>query len=189
MKQFLILFGSMLVSIASVFSNEFQFISFFDPSNPSLSDNPASIAKMSGFYIDTNMPISYSSTNVIRESKYYKDIYSGNNEVQFKNENTKIINGKLGLNNYGITYNNHTSKFKDDLKNTNHFMKINEENFEKIKTGIVLGKNFGPLLVGVHQQIISMTSTIKTESVPELKYSVNYMQPTYGIMSSISFFS
>ena len=51
--------------------------------------------------------------------------------IIFEKENTTMLSGKLGMNNYGISYKKQTSKFENDLKNISHDRNIKEEEIFK----------------------------------------------------------
>ena len=168
LKHVLALFAFLMVSLASVYADELDFSSFLDPSNPRLSENPASITQLTDVYFDTKMPITYSNSNVIRQKIYYRDFYCESYEAQFKKENTMIIEGKLATKNYGITYKKNISKFEDVLKNTNQLLNINKEIYDEESNGFVIGNYFGPFLFGVHQERIKINSRIKTSLNSEI---------------------
>ena len=107
----LVFFISMLISTASLFPNELSFISYLDIANPKFTDNPASIALMSGFNINYDTPLAYSSKDASRHETYYGDLYDGIYDVKFEKENTIMLSGKLALNNFGISFKKHISKF------------------------------------------------------------------------------
>ena len=111
MKQVLVFFIYILISTASLFPNEFSLISYLDIANPKFTDNPASIALMSGINLNYDFTVLYTSNDVTRTQTYYDDLYDGIYEAQFENENTITINGKLALNNYGISFKKNVSKF------------------------------------------------------------------------------
>ncbi len=112
----------MLISTTSLFPNELSFISYLDIANPKFTDNPASIALMSGININYDTPTAYSSKDVSRQEIYYGDLYDGIYDVKFEKENTIMLSGKLALNNFGISFKKHISKFENDLKNTRVFI-------------------------------------------------------------------
>ena len=189
MKQVLIFFIYILISTASLFPNELSFISYLDIANPKFTDNPASIALMSGININYDVPVLYTSNDVTRTQTYYDDLYDGIYEAQFENENTIILNGKLALNNYGISFKKNVSKFENDLKNKSQYLNIKEEKFDETGYGIILGKRLGRFLVGLHQERIIIESRVKTALSSDVIYKGEYDKPTIGFMVPISFFS
>jgi len=159
-----------------------EFVSFFDPKKPRLSENPASIAQIPAENFEANIPTLYSNTNVTRQRKYYADLYNGSYEVEFKKENTKIFDVYLAAKNFGFTYKKITSTFENDTKNINNLMNIKEEVYNESGFGVVFGDFFGPVLLGVHQEDVRINAKIKTESNSEIIYTSQYYKPTYGII-------
>ena len=200
MKQVLIFFIYILISTASLFPNEFSLISYLDIANPKFTDNPASIALMSGININYDLPTAYSSKNSSRHKNYYNDLYeeqdssNGIYDVTFEKENTTMLSGKLGMNNYGISYKKQTSKFENDLKNISHDRNIKEEEIFKESVGFIFGKRLGRLLVGLHNEKIFFSTKINTES-SDFKAPIRYytggifFKQTYGFMLPIAFFT
>ena len=170
MKQVLVFFIYILISTASLFPNEFSLISYLDIANPKFTDNPASIALMSGININYDTPTVYSSKDASRQEIYYGDLYDGIYDVKFEKEKTFMLSGKLALNNFGISFKKHISKFENDLKNTSQYLNIKEENFEETGYGIILGKRFGRLLVGLHHERIIIESRVKTALSSDIIY-------------------
>jgi len=179
----------MLISTKSLFPNESSFISYLDITNPKFTDNPASIALMSGININYDTPTVYSSKDASRQEIYYGDLYDGIYDVKFEKEKTFMLSGKLALNNYGISYKKHISKFENDLKNTSQYLNIKEEDFEETGYGIILGKRFGRLLIGLHQERIIIESRVKTALSSDVIYKGEYDKPTIGFTVPIAFFS
>ena len=116
-KHVLVFLISMLIATASLFPNESLFTSYLDIANPKFTDNPSSIALMSGININYDLPTAYSSKNPSRHKNYYNDFYQdcrhgceerysweGMYDVTFEKENATMLSGKIGMNNYGISY-------------------------------------------------------------------------------------
>ena len=179
----------MLISTKSLFPNESSFISYLDIANPKFTDNPASIALMSGININYDTPTFYSSKDTSRQEIYYGDLYDGIYDVKFEKEKTFMLSGKLALNNFGISFKKHISKFENDLKNTSQYLNIKEENFEETGYGIILGKRLGRLLIGLHQERIIIESRVKTALSSDVIYKGEYDKPTYGFLVPFGVFS